>query len=79
MGLGGGEPVIELDDRGVALLAKWAGACTHFIVERRPDDAIVLYPASAQEADLWRSGLFEQVADSFAHPGGMRRLKKDKL
>lgn len=79
MGLVGGEPVIELDDRGVALLADWAGARTHFLVEKRADDAIVLHPMSVHEADLWRSGIFGQVAGSFAHAAGTRRVKKDKL
>lgn len=79
MGLDGGEPVIQLDDGGVALLAEWAGLCTHFLVEKRPDNAIVLHPVSRDEADLWRSGLFRQVADGFAHPASMKRVKKDKL
>lgn len=79
MGLDGGEPVIQLNDRGVALLAEWAAPCTHFLVEKGPDNAILLHPVSGDEADLWRSGLFRQVADGFAHPGSMRRMKKDKL
>lgn len=49
MGLDGGEPVIQLDDRGVALLAEWAGPCTHFLVEKGPDNAIVLHPVSGMK------------------------------
>jgi hypothetical protein len=79
MELDGGVPVIQLDDRGVALLAEWAAPCTHFLVETGPDNAIVLHPVSGDEADLCRSGLLQQVADGFAHPASMRRVKRDKL
>lgn len=76
---GVGEQVIELDERGVALLRTWAGARTLFRVEMLSDDSIVLRPMSVHEADLWQSGLLGQIVDSFAHPDWMIRLKQDKL
>jgi hypothetical protein len=71
--------VIELDDRGVALLRSWAHPCTHFGVIMQSDGSIVLHPMSALEADLWRSGLVDQIISSFAHPERMIRAKPDKL
>ena len=79
MGADASEPVIELDDQGVALLQRWARPCTHFGVTWQPDGSIVLHPMSAIEADLWRSGLVGQIIDSFARSERMIRVKPDKL
>lgn len=79
MGEGVRDPVIELDSRGVGLLRSWASPCTEFRVTRSPDGSIVLHPMFAHDADLWRSGLVEQIVENFSHPGRMIRLKPDKL
>jgi hypothetical protein len=79
MGTEASQPVIELDDRGMALLRSWARPCTHFAVIRQSDGSMVLHPMSALEADLWRSRLVDQIIDSFAHPERMIRVKPDKL
>jgi hypothetical protein len=79
MGEDTGDPVIELDARGVGLLRSWASPRTEFRVTRSPDGAIVLHPMFAHDADLWRSGLAGQIAENFAHPDLMIRLKPDKL
>jgi hypothetical protein len=75
----GWDPVIELDQRGVELLRNWAHPCTQFRAIRQPDGAIVLHPMSVHEADLWRSGLVDEIARSFSRPDRMIRLKPDKL
>jgi hypothetical protein len=79
MGAEASQPVIELDDRGVALLRSWAHPCTHFGVIMQSDGSIVLHPMSALEADLWRSGLVNQIISSFGRPERMIRAKPDKL
>jgi hypothetical protein len=73
------DPVIELDQRGVDLLRNWAHPCTQFRLTRQPGGCIVLRPLSAHDADLWRSGLAEMIAENFSHPDTMIRLKPDKL
>jgi hypothetical protein len=73
------DPVIELDQRGVELLRRWAHPCTQFRLTRQPDGSIVLHPMSAHDAELWRSGLVETIAENFSHPDSMIRLKPDKL
>jgi hypothetical protein len=79
MGEDARDPVIELDERGVGLLRSLAGPCTEFRVTAQPGGSIVLHPMSAHDADMWRSGLVEEIAGNFSHPGGMIRLKPDKL
>ncbi len=73
------DPVIELDNRGVGLLRSWASPRTEFRVTRSPDGSIVLHPMFAHDADLWRSGLVEQIVENFSRPDQMIRLKPDKL
>jgi len=75
----GRDPVIELDQHGVELLRTWAHPCTQFRLTMQPDGCIVLRPLSAHDADLWRSGLAEMIAENFSHPDSMIRLKPDKL
>lgn len=79
MGQDGRDPVIELDERGVGLLKSWAHPWTKFSAARQPDGSIVLRPMSAHDAELWRSGLVDQIVGNFAHPERMIRLKTDKL
>jgi hypothetical protein len=79
MGDGTTDSVIELDTRGVGLLKSWASPCTEFRVTRSPDGAIVLHPMFTHDADLWRSGLVDQIVENFVHPDLMIRLKPDKL
>ncbi len=79
MGQDGRDPVIELDERGVGLLKSWADPCTQFCATRQPDGSIVLRPMSADDAELWLSGLVDQIVGNFAHPERMIRLKPDKL
>jgi hypothetical protein len=79
MGQDGRDSVIELDRAGIDLLKSWAHSCTKFRVTVQPDGSIVLLPMSAADADLWRSGLVDEIIDNFAHPGRMIRLKPDKL
>jgi hypothetical protein len=79
MGQDGRDPLIELDERGVGLLKGWAHPCTIFSVARQPDGSIVLRPMSADDAELWRSGLMDQIVGNFSHPERMIRLKTDKL
>jgi hypothetical protein len=74
-----GDPVIELDERGIDLLKSRAHPCRQFRVTAQPDGSIVLHPMSAPEADLWRSGLVDQIVENFAHPERMIRLKPDTL
>jgi hypothetical protein len=71
--------VIELDSRGVGLLRSWASPRTEFRVTRSPDGCIVLHPMFAHDADLWRSGLADEIVENFSRPGRMIRLKPDKL
>jgi hypothetical protein len=78
MGHDGRDPVIELDKRGTQLLKSLAHPCTKFRVAKQPDGSIVLYPMSARDADLWLSGLVDQIVQNFSHPEGMIRLKPDK-
>ena len=73
------DPVIRLDERGVELLRSLASPRSEFRITAQPDGSIVLYPMSAQDADLFRSGLVEEIAGSFAHRGPMIRLKPDNL
>lgn len=73
------DPVIELDTRGVELLKSWAAPRTEFRVTRTADGAIVLHPMFTHDADLWRSGLADEIAENFSHPDLMIRLKPDKL
>lgn len=79
MGQDGADTVIELDRRGIDMLMNWANPCTQFRVTVQPDGTIVLHPMSVQEAELWRSGLLDEIVDNFAHPERMIRLKADKL
>ena len=79
MGEDARDPVIELDMRGVGLLRSWASPRTEFRVTRSPDGAIVLHPMFTHDADLWRSGLVDQIVENFARPDLMIRLKPDKL
>ncbi len=79
MGEGTRDLVIELDSRGVGLLRSWASPRTEFRVTRSPDGSIVLHPMFAHDADLWRSGLVEQIVENFSHRGRMIRLKPDNL
>lgn len=79
MGQDGGDPVIELDGRGIDLLKNWAHPCTQFRVTVQPDGSIVLHPMSVQDAELWRSGLMNEIIENFARPERMIRLKPDKL
>jgi hypothetical protein len=79
MGQNGRDPVIELDEPGVGLLKSWAQPCSKFSVTRQPDGSIVLRPMSAHDAELWQSGLMDQIVGNFAHPERMIRLKPDKL
>jgi hypothetical protein len=79
MGQDGGDPVIELDRRGIALLKRWARPCTQFRVTVQPDGCLVLYPMSVHDAELWRSGLLDEIIENFDHPERMIRLKPDKL
>jgi hypothetical protein len=71
--------VIRLDERGVELLRRLAGGCSEFRVAVQPDGLVVLRPLSAQDAELWRSGLVDEIVENFSHPDWMIRLKPDKL
>ena len=71
--------VIRLDEPGVALLTSLASPCREFRVTTLPDGSIVLRPMSTPDADLWRSGLVDQIVENFAHPDWMIRVKPDKL
>ena len=71
--------MIQLDERGVELLKSLAGPCSEFRVTAQPDGSIVLQPMSAHDADLWRSGLVNEIVENFSHPDWMIRLKPDKL
>lgn len=73
------DPVIGLDTRGVELLKGWAAPRTEFRVTWAPGGAIVLHPMFTHDADLWRSGLAEQIVENFSHPDLMIRVKPDKL
>ena len=75
----GRDPVIELDERGIDLLKSWMRPCTEFRAILQPDGSIVLHPMSAHDADLWRSGLVDQIIESFSHPEQMIRLKAENL
>ena len=79
MGQKGRDPLIELDERGIDLLKSWAHPCTQFRASLQPDGSIVLYPMSANDVDLWRSGLVDEIIENFSHPERMIRLKADKL
>jgi hypothetical protein len=79
MGQDGGDRLIELDRLGIDLLKNWSSPCTQFRVTVQPDGSIVLFPMSADDAELWRSGLVDQIIENFAHPERMIRLKPDKL
>jgi hypothetical protein len=70
--------VIRLDERGVELLRRLAGGCCEFRVTVQPG-GLVLRPMSAQDAELWRSGLVDEIVENFSHPDWMIRLKPDKL
>ena len=75
----GRDPVIELDERGIDLLKSWVNPCTEFRAALQPDGSIVLHPMSAHDADLWRSGLVDEIIENFSHPERMIRLKADNL
>jgi hypothetical protein len=79
MGREHGDTVIELDERGIDLLKSWVHPCTEFRVTLLPDGSIILYPMSVHDADLWRSGLLDEIIQNFSHPERMIRLKADKL
>lgn len=79
MGQGRRDPVIDLDNRGIDLLKSWVHPCTEVRVTLQPDGSIVLHPMSAHDADLWRSGLVDEIIENFSHPEQMIRLKADKL
>jgi hypothetical protein len=79
MGQDGKEAMIELDERGVDLLLSWAHPCTQFHVTVQPDGCMVLHPMSADDAELWHSGLVDEIVENFSHPEPMIRLKPDKL
>jgi len=79
MGGEGRDPVIELDQRGLELLTNWAHPFTQFRVTRQPDGCIALHPMSADDVDLWRSGLVETITENFSRLDSMIRLKPDKL
>ncbi len=79
MGLDGRDLVIELDERGIGLLNSLAHPYTQFCVAPQPDGSIVLRPISAPDAELWRSGLVDQIVENFSHAERMIRLKPDKL
>lgn len=79
MGQQAGDPVIRLDEDGVGLLRNWARPCSQFRVTKQPDGSIVLHPMSGPDADLWRSGLADEIAENFSRPDRMVRLKPDKL
>jgi len=79
MGEDGRDPVIQLDERGVALLRGLAGQCSEFRITAQPDGSIVLRPMFAHDAELWRSGLVDEIVENFAHPDRMIRVKPDKL
>jgi hypothetical protein len=79
MGQGHRDPVIELDKRGIDLVTSWAHPFTEFRVTLQPDGSIILHPMSVHDADLWRSGLVDEIIENFSHPERMIRLKADKL
>jgi hypothetical protein len=79
MGENGRDPVIQLDEDGVELLRRLVGACSEFRVTAHPDGSVMLRPTSAHDADLWRSGLVDEIVKNFSHPDWMIRLKADKL
>jgi hypothetical protein len=79
MGEDARDPVIQLDERGVELLRRLAGPYSEFRVIAQPDGSIVLSPMSGPDADLWRSGLVDEIVENFSHPDWMIRLKPDKL
>jgi hypothetical protein len=79
MGQGATDPVIELDERGIDLLRSWVHPCTEVRAAMQPDGSIVLHPMSAHDADLWRSGLVDEIIENFSRPERMIRLKADKL
>jgi len=79
MGEHGRDLLIQLDERGVELLKGLAGPCGEFRVTPQPDGSIVLRPMSAPDAELWRSGLVDQIAGNFSHQAQMIRVKLDKL
>jgi hypothetical protein len=79
MSQGRRDPVIELDERGIDLLKSWVHPCMQFRVTVQPDGSIILNPMSAYDADLWRSGLVDEITENFSRPERMIRLKADKL
>lgn len=79
VGEDGRDLVIQLDERGVALLKRLAGPCWEFRVTALPDGSIMLRPISAPDADLWRSGLVDLIVENFTHPDWMIRMKPDRL
>ena len=79
MGEDGRDVVIQLDKRGVELLQELAGPGCEFRVTPQPDGSIVLRPMSAPDAELWRSGLVDEIAGNFSRQDWMIRVKPDKL
>ena len=73
------EPLITLDERGIALLRNWAGSRAEFRAAQQRDGSIVLRPISDHDAALWRSGLVDAIVDSFRRPDRMIRVKPGNL
>jgi hypothetical protein len=73
------DQVIELDEPGIKLLSSLASPRTQFRVTMAPDGSINLYPMSAHDTELWRSGLLAMIVESFRGADCMIRLKADKL
>lgn len=71
--------VIELDEQGIEKLRVLAGPRSRFRVTTEADGSISLHPMSADDAELWKSGLASQIVEGFSHADRMIRLKRDKL
>jgi len=79
MGEDSRDQVIQLDNSGVELLKRLAGSCSEFRVTPQPDGSILLRPMSGPDAELWRSGLVDEIAGNFSHQDWMVRVKPDRL
>jgi hypothetical protein len=75
----GRDRVIQLDENGIELLKRLAGPCSEFRITAQPDGSIMLRPMSAHDADLWRSGLVDEIVENFSRRDWMIRVKPDKL
>lgn len=73
------DQVIQLDNGGVALLKRLAAPCSEFRVTPQPDGSILLRPMSGPDAELWRSGLVDEITGNFSHQEWMVRVKPDRL